>query len=470
MTQFFLAHVNIHCAENNISSANFGVILDDSNDLSNEVAGIIVTALGADAEVEESLCSFFNEHTTEFGLTRPLAKADIDAIKQRFTTNYATVKDSEHMDDFMILNTATDTGKFVTHQGSICTDFSELVVNNTQLDNAFFQAMRADFEAPQSRIIPHQNRRIQASIELDIEDILSRVTDHEQLKLLDEVTLNQIKMSPAFQSRLFLLNVAHGKQNEARQQVEENPALLLATGRFTDYSGRTFNCTAYEYAYWAKDKHMCRMLEAHMDEQTKAVMLERIDAIEQNGLTYEQNGEIKNSKHFDLGPLIQALQDYVDGFGANSAGINSYAEAHALKASWGMVGLAQRDLPVHVVNEYCRSDQSFKGSSTFNEDNLQRTLEYSNVTTEGYRHEATWFPLVTSGSFVLGVEFAITSASDSYKFNGIGTTGFCIASNEDAINDLEAVRRLEEVRTADLSNSRANLLPVEPEHQGRNLP
>ena len=78
----------------------------------------------------------------------------------------------------------------------------------------------------------------------------------------------------------------------------------------TDYSGRTFKCTAYEYAYWAKDRHMCRMLEGSMDEKTKALMLKRCEEIEKKGLTYTQNGkEIKGSKHFDLTPLKTALKN-----------------------------------------------------------------------------------------------------------------------------------------------------------------
>ena len=96
----------------------------------------------------------------------------------------------------------------------------------------------------------------------------------------------------------FLEFVAQGKQEHAEkiftirkknpQQLQE---LLLERGTVTDYSGRTFtHISAYEYAYWAKDKHMCRMLESHMDENTKAVMLKRCEAIEKNGLTFKQHG------------------------------------------------------------------------------------------------------------------------------------------------------------------------------------
>lgn len=68
----------------------------------------------------------------------------------------------------------------------------------------------------------------------------------------------------------------------------------------TDYSGRTFNCSAYEYAYWAKDTHMCRMLERYMDEETKAQILARITINDDTGLSYQQNGAVYQSSHFDL--------------------------------------------------------------------------------------------------------------------------------------------------------------------------
>ena len=449
MTQFFLAHVNIHCAENTISPANFGAILDASSELSDEVAGIVVSALGTGADVEESLCTFFNEHLAEFGFIRELSPADTGAIKQRFITNYATVKDLREMDEFMILNTATDTGNFVTHQGAICTDFSELAVNNP-LDNAFFQAMRADFEAPKGRYIPHRNEQITASIDVDIEELLSRITDDEQLKLLDVRTRHQLNMSPIFQSRLFLSCVAKGQQDEAQRQIEANPALLLTTGRFTDYSGRTFNCTAYEYAYWAKDTHMCRMLERHMDENTKAAMLEKVITIDSVGLTYEQHGQAEHSKHFDMTPLITALQNYVNGYGAWDAA-NNY---DAMKAAWMLVGKAQRDLPVHVINEYCRPDRSFDplSESTFNEDNLPRILTYYNFNTGS---TVPLFPLVVSGSSGLGVDFALLWGARTFAGCGArGATGAGLT--------LAAARRLDEVRTADLTLSRTNLGLIEP--------
>ncbi len=99
--------------------------------------------------------------------------------------------------------------------------------------------------------------------------------------------------------------------------------------------------------------HMCRMLENQMDADTKTSMLKRCEAIEKEGVTYKQHGvEIKGSNHFDFTPLKTALTNYVQGY-------NNWLKTGnwtAIKAAWMAVGLAQRDLPVHVINEYCRRD------------------------------------------------------------------------------------------------------------------
>ena len=79
----------------------------------------------------------------------------------------------------------------------------------------------------------------------------------------------------------FLTCVAYGKQDEAKILLQKiNPSYLLHEGTFTDYSGRKFTCTAYEYAYWAKDTHMQRMLEKYMDADIAQEMLRRVNEIE----------------------------------------------------------------------------------------------------------------------------------------------------------------------------------------------
>ena len=257
-----------------------------------------------------------------------------------------------------------------------------------------------------------------------------------------------------------LMLVVHGEQEPAVHMLAGKAALLLERADVTDYSGRTFkHITAYEYAYWAKDTHMCRMLEAHMDEKTKAAMLEKVTEIDTVGLTYEQGGRVvKHSKHFDMTPLKTALQDYVTGYDAWDAA-NNY---DAMRAAWMVVGLAQRDLPVHVINEYCRPDRSFHPLPAFNEDQLPRILTYYNLSARG---GLPLFPLVVdSPRAVLGVDLAISRCSYGCACGlQIPLAGALLSV---AGLDLAAVSRLDEVRTRDLTQSRENLGLIEPELGG----
>ena len=471
LTQFFLGIVNVYCKARGISVQNFGAVLDASNDLSTELVRVVSEVLSRGDEVEEPLCAFCNDHATEFGLSRALNAADVATIKQKFERTYLTVtatKENPHMDDFMILDcdATGEAAKFVTHQGAICTDFAE-IVEPTLANQDYFARIREDFAGHPAEI-PHKNEWVAGNVDIEPEALLARITDEQFEKMPDAVKV-ACRAHPTFQMRQFLPGVAKGKQNEADALLTAssgNKQVLLRTpGVFTDYSGRTFNCTAYEYAYWAKDTHMCRMLERHMDDETKAYMLARIDEIERRnadtgqpmGLGYSQGGLEHRSAHFDLTPLKNALQQYVDSYDNWKRENN----LDAMRAARREVGILQRDLPVHVVNEYCRPDRSFFPRPEFNEEALPRSLIFYNYNTNS---EQALFPLVVSDTAGLGIDFAL--------IRGMGLVAWAVRvawaghGRREPGQDLAAVSRLDEVRTVDLTRSRESLLPtdLEPSH------
>ena len=250
----------------------------------------------------------------------------------------------------------------------------------------------------------------------------------------------------------FLQCAAFGKQDKLEQLFrdvfssfpDKIQKALRHRGVFTDYSGRTFYCSAYEYAYWAKDTHMCRMLEAHMDEETKAKILAWINDIDAMGLSYQQNDETHQSKNFDFTPLKTALQTYINGFDA----WHSASDWTSNEAAWRAVGMAQRDVPAHLAQEYCRPDRSFAPLPSFTEETLPRVLEFSI-----YLNNISWFPLPSQSSG-LGFDFTITR--ENYGATGIIGRG---AIKESAAFDLSALHCLDEVRNLDLIESRENLKP-----------
>lgn len=473
-TQFFLGVLNVYCKEKGISRKNFGVILDASDALSNELISVVSTALSSGDDVEKEICAFCNAYadTDIFELSRSLNTDDLTAIRQTFERTYRTVtatKENPHMDDFMILDkeAAGEAAKFVTHQGAICVNFAEIVDAIAASANpGYFEDIRADFAIHPAEI-PQSNTLVTGEVELDVETLLTSLND-EQFERLPQAAKDACRAHPSFQVRHFLSSVAKATPDETdpTHVKTEAEALLAATpehtqtllrtpGVFTDHSGRTFNCTAYEYAYWAKDTHMCRMLEAHMDEETKADMLTRIKAIEADGLSFQQNGEEHQSTHFDLTKLLTALQDYVDGFDAWYAAHNWAA----MEAAWMLVGKAQRDLPIHIVNEYCRPDRSFSPLPSFNVDRedipketLPRVLTFYNLNTSA---NDAWFPLLASNSG-LGFDFALGQEAPEDRWRCVAAAA---APGPAVLYDLVAIIRLDKVRTVDLKLSREHLSP-----------
>ena len=291
---------------------------------------------------------------------------------------------------------------------------------------------------PQYKELPDDIKRpLGINAFLDPKDIAALIGSKEQHRLF-QPDLDGLKL---------LRFVVRGEQEKAHGLLSKHPKLLLKPGTITDYSDRTFkNITAYVCAYWALDTHMCRMLERHMDANTATIMHQRCLDIDKNGLTYEQRGVvIEHSRHFDLTPLKSALQDYVNGFD-NWLATSNWP---AMEAAWMAVGMAQRDVPVHVANEYCRSDRSFYTMPAFNEETLPRNFKFYNYISG---REASWFPLVVSASSGLGVDFAIVRGGGHEAAGRCGTSG--------RRNELAAISRLDEVRTIDLTQSRDNLLTL----------
>ncbi len=450
VTQFFLGVTNIYCVSHGISKANFGRVLDSSVDLSQALVECVISAHSSVLSIEDALLAFVNSRLVEFELTQTLLQKDTSLIKTIFKECYTEIKGSPHFDEFSVLQ-ANKPGLFVTYHGSICTGLAELVKLPY---SSYFQQIRDDYKQLQGvivdGIIPHKNEHIAASVEFDFESLSDVQLDDLFKKLPSKSRLEMFKTMPALQFRMQLRDVlnyvARGEQDEVELILQNNSEvaqrLMLTAGVFIDYSGRRFNCNAYVYAYWCKDIHMLRMFEVHMNPTTKAAMREYINAIMQDGLTYIQHGhEVEHSKHFDMTPLKAALQNYDVRY---NAWIKS-ANYDAMKTAWMMVGLAQRDLPVHVINEMFRPDRDFRLLPEFNEDDLPRVLTYYNSVTHS---KARLFPLVLSASDGLGVSFALSRLNELDDACGRSwLLGKCSL-------DLLALSRLDEVRTTDLTHSR----------------
>ena len=557
MTQFYLAILNIHCRAQGLSNKNFGEILDNNAALSQTLVDTVSHALTHGGDVEHTIITFMNAHKNTFKLPRDLNPADKDAIQTKFETTYRTVtatKENPHMDDFMILDTEArgEHALFFTQKGLICTDFAN-IAPTTGPNQAYFAEIREEAATHPDVMRPQD----EAVITVDIEpEALRDKLDTIQWDRLPKEVADACRALPAFQLRQFPDDVAKGNQDEAEAILEasdDKQTLLRTASKFTDYSARTFNCTAYEYAYWAKDTHMRRMLERHMDDATKTFMLNKVNEMEHSGLAYQQHGveyknphydvsfvlkdlspeefrqlqamvgqnlpkiqqatadnyqtlpftateyellkkelapqasvwnwmlsclgsfeclgyltypafflasffittpaqAIANKLKFDFKSLITALNTYVTNY--DSWGY------HQQLAAWLEVGKAQRDVPVHIANEYCRPDRSFDPCPEFNEPALPRTRSFYNYVSNSLD---SWFPL-TSSSSGAGFDFGLWRCGEAPGGAGRRGAGRLV---QRAV-DLAAVSHLDEVRTADLTQSR-EILNVEAPRLGLGL-
>ena len=269
------------------------------------------------------------------------------------------------------------------------------------------------------------------------------------------------KIHSFFEGQHTILNkllqmVAYGQQDKVESlfnevfhgQIDKIQQALLHRAQFTDYSGRSFNCSAYEYTYWSKDSYMARMLEKYMAIDTKAHLMERIAMIEEHGLFFQQHGLAHRSTHFDFNPLIQALELYIDHYNLWSETNNNVE----MQRAWIAVGKAQRDVPVHVAQEYCRRDRLFNAHQTFDEPIFKRKLNFYDW---DLSRVSSWFPL-TCGERGLGINFGLVR----WNTNSFGLNFALSATSphgEIVQQNLAAIIHLSKVRTTELEVSFANL-------------
>src|SRR3990167_6393273 len=99
-----------------------------------------------------------------------------------------------------------------------------------------------------------------------------------------------------------LLNhVALGEQDEAEKILKTRPDLLLFKGNLQDHAGRDFtHITAFQYALWALDWHMWKMILKYLPRDEAAKQLQELET-----------NSTAHGTHFDLNPLITALNNYI---------------------------------------------------------------------------------------------------------------------------------------------------------------
>ncbi|MCW8452255.1 hypothetical protein [Legionella quinlivanii] len=193
MLQFLLAEVNIYARSKDLSQRNFGQILDENSSLRNTLITSVYNTLAQGGSIEQTVLEFINHNRQAFGLNRELNTADQKAIVDYFRSDWATIKDSPHFDEFTIW--VDKPGKFVVHQGAICVDFAEVIhsgFRNTvsQTDLAYFDQARADYQSVNGKL-NHTNPSTLASYTIDeaglpayLLELIANTDNHEALSAI----------------------------------------------------------------------------------------------------------------------------------------------------------------------------------------------------------------------------------------------------------------------------------------------
>ncbi len=249
--------------------------------------------------------------------------------------------------------------------------------------------------------------------------------------------------------------VAEGEQDKAEALIQTDRNLLLHTGTIKDLSGRGFKpITAFQYALWAMDYHMWTMIQKYLPQETQAQQCQELEA---KGTAH--------GKHFSLQGLTGALQTYVD----NAEKVWKY-DRRAIDHWCKVVGGEQKLLPMHIVNEYCRNDRSFKPCPSEWEFKLPRTCEVPEIwdNTQSKYVKGSWFTPCSSKDR-LGHNYAFLRSNSQAAVGGcVHGRGLLFFSSGwpkewergGADADLKALQSLWKTRTQQLELLKSQLLSV----------
>jgi hypothetical protein len=254
---------------------------------------------------------------------------------------------------------------------------------------------------------------------------------------------------PEFKINQLLWFIASGNQDEAEKILQDDPTLLLKRGSVIDFSGREFkNILPFELGLYNFDTHMLHMILeriskveddetrkqiiAELKKQYKTVLEDYDKEKGTGGVCYTLNGKEYHEKHFDLQPLIDALQEYVNT---------------QCKNYWcTVIGGLQTLLTAHVRQEYCHPRRSFDPTPDFKENTLDRRLKFYNGIKSEYQ---VWDGLLTG----LGVDFGIRRSSGGMPCLAGDAPGLCAVLDLLALTSLFKTRIEQIVSIKDYLNS-----------------
>ena len=146
--------------------------------------------------------------------------------------------------------------------------------------------------------------------------------------------------------------VTEGHLIEVEKLLNKNSTLGLGTLTVTDLSDRTFNnITALQYAAWCLDEEMADLIMRYLGAHHSAMQLKAL---------YDEPGRYSDhGSHYDIKPLIQKTQTYLDNY--------SKWSIEECKRYWQKeVGGEQRKCPAWLIYAWCEEGYDVAWVTNFN--------------------------------------------------------------------------------------------------------
>jgi hypothetical protein len=167
-----------------------------------------------------------------------------------------------------------------------------------------------------------------------------------RVAVLDEEK-KDIVVEPA-EVRKFLKHVAAGQQGLAEAMLKKNRDLAQVPGDVTDPADRTFRgITGFQYAVWALDYQMWTMIRKYLpdaDAKSQLQGFEQGSWVDKHGMSANWQG------------LLDELKTYIEMPWNQEKRADQWTHK---------VGGAQRQLPMHVLQEYCEPSRPFDPCPNF---------------------------------------------------------------------------------------------------------
>lgn len=319
---------------------------------------------------------------------------------------------------------------------------------------------------------------------LQINDLKGKIGEYLPLADLNSMVASSWEHYKFFQPRLnkkkvvsFLLSVAYGKQEIAQAlldsevktsaKLKKNISLPFEKASFTDYSFRTFNCTGFEYAYWAGDIHMCRMIvNGCKDPLLLGKLFEACLSVKKNGLNYTQYENLPLGQDLDAVYKVGEVVSIEELFSRLlSRGKIKLVEKNSERFCFHLLFDAmtlcdanmndihvkklwqrQAELPVHVINEFAHPARDFIPIPSFKEQILPRnvffdlplTMDSKRAFFPLYQHNVDCLPVLRSPT----IKAVGTVSTPKYLY--------CTGYNEKGRYEIKVLQKLRDLRIEEM--------------------